>query len=435
MNERATVRRSIYPQAHLKGLFRILRDSQGTVDLSRFVREVTLGDDWFKRREATARSLVNFANDSVDSINLTLWYGNEPRTLVLDATNPSSTVHWNSILENRVMKREVLYSYRVNFKDVDTTERPGVIRSPELITTGDKFEINPRSEGLYYLDEIQIGVTDRFPWETYSSVEVMVRYVDAPKQINLEESFLLKQNKPEITWKRFRLDQSLDSFEYKVIYRAVNYHDRETSWTSTTQERLTIANPTPKRRTVTVIPAVSWSLVSMVFVDLSYQDEANDIWETTSLSFDKDSNKPQNFVIDLVNPEQRLVSYIIKILLTDNRLIEVPPSETVGDKIFVRADMAGHRIIAVQPESVDFAARNVVRMEASLLYEDPEAGLHFADTFTFTSATDKANFEYDYSDIQKNAYVCKVKTVFTNGLSKESDLGNLERDHLILPVG
>jgi hypothetical protein len=435
MTERTTVRRSIYPQAHLKGLFRILRDSQGQVDLSRFVREVNLDDPWFKQREISPKSLLNFANDSVDSINLTLWYGNEPKTLVLDGTNPTGTVHWNSILENRAMKREVRYNYRVNFKDVDTTERPGALQSPEMVALGDKFEINPRSEGLYYLDEIQIGVPERFPWDKYTSVEVMVRYIDKPKQINLEESFILRKDKPEIPWKRFRLDRILDTFEYKVIYRGADSHDRETTWISTAQERLTISNPTPRRRTVTVVPAVSWSLISIIFVDLSYQDDANDVWETASLSFDKDSNKPQNFVIDLVNPEERLVSYSIKILLTDNRLIEVPPSETMGDKIFVRADMAGHRIISVQPESVDFVARNVARMEASLLYEDSDAELHFADIFTFTAATDRANFEYDYADIQKKAYFCKVKTIFTNGMSKEADLGKLIREQLTLKVG
>lgn len=435
MNERTTVRRSIYPQAHLKGLFQILRDSQGTVDLSRFVREVTLDDAWFKRREVTARSLVNFANDAVDSINLTLWYGNEPRTIVLDAANPSNTIHWNSILNNRVMQREVRYSYRVNFKDVDTTERPGILQSAELVTTGDKFEVNPRSQGLYYLDDIQIGVTDRFPWNIYASVEVIVRYQDVPNQINLEESFLLKADRPEVTWKRFRLNRQLDSFDYKVIYRAVNYRDRELPWTTTRQERLTIANPTPRRRTVNVIPAVSWGLVSMIFVDLSYQDDANNIWETVSLSFDKDNNKPQNFVLDLINPEQRLVRYTVQILLSDNRLIEVPPSETLGDKIFVRADMAGHRIITVQPESVDFAARHVARLEANLLYEDVDAGLHFADTFTFNSPTDIASFEYDYTDPRKRAYACTVKTIFTNGLAKELEMGNVGRDRLILHVG
>ena len=45
MNERVTVRRSIYPQAHLSGLFRLLRDAQGQIDKDRFITSVTLDDD------------------------------------------------------------------------------------------------------------------------------------------------------------------------------------------------------------------------------------------------------------------------------------------------------------------------------------------------------------------------------------------------------
>lgn len=436
MNERNTVRRSIYPQAHLKGLFRVLRDSQGSIDLSRFVREVDIDDDWFKRREVTARSLVNFTNDSIDSINITLRYGNKPQTILLDASNPSGTVHWNSILENSVMKREVRYTYQVNFKDVDTSERPGVVRSPELTTNGDKFEINPRAEGLYYLDDIQIGA-DSFPWEAYPIVEVLVRYSDPAHQINLEETFLLKKDKPEVTWKRFRLDPALDTYEYKVIFRAANNRDKETNWMPTDQERLTIRDPNPVKRTVRVVPVVNWGLVSMIFVDLSYRDEVNGVLEETSLFFDNtpENKKPQVFSVALTDPDKRFVSYTVKILLTDTRLIEVPASVTAGKEIFVRADMIGHKIITVQPEAVDFAERKVDRMQVTLRYEDVEAGLSFTDTFTFTSPENKAFFEYDYADVQKEAYSCQVKTFFTNGLSKESDIGTSDRDLLVLGVG
>lgn len=172
----------------------------------------------------------------------------------------------------------------------------------------------------------------------------------------------------------------------------------------------------------------------MIFVDLSYQDPDNDIWVDESLFFDKDSNKPKNFSVDLINPEQRLVQYVTRLLLSDNRLIEVPPSETVGDKIFVRADMAGHRIVTVRPEPVQFGDRNIARLEVKLNYEDPDAGLRFADSFTFTSPDDKDLFEYDYADTQKQAYSCIVKTVYTNGLSRETDLGAIEREQLVVQV-
>ena len=47
MNERVTVKRSIYPQATLKGLGRLLRRCRRPSASARFIQEVTLDDEWF----------------------------------------------------------------------------------------------------------------------------------------------------------------------------------------------------------------------------------------------------------------------------------------------------------------------------------------------------------------------------------------------------
>ena len=127
MNERVTVRRSIYPQATLKGLGRFLRDAQGEIDVGRFIQAVTLDDPWFDKREVTAHSLVDFDHDHVDSVNVTLSYDGQPRTLRLTKAAPSGSSSWNSRITGETMVRGVDYEYRVNFRDVDTAERPGVI--------------------------------------------------------------------------------------------------------------------------------------------------------------------------------------------------------------------------------------------------------------------------------------------------------------------
>ena len=435
MNERISVRRSIYPQAHLKGLGRILRDSQGNVDLARFVREVELDDDWFKRREVKAHALVNFANDKVDSLNTTLIYGDEPRTLRLTGSEASGSSHWQSIIENNKMKREVEYEYKVNFKDVDTTERPGEIMSARKTTIGDEFDISPRAEELYFMDDIQFGA-DNLPWEIYPMVEVQVRYTDQANAINLTETFLLRQTETEVTWKRFRLDRSLDQYQIKIVYRAADHRDIIIDWQTTDQERYAIRNPRPRKRTVQVVPAVAWGLVSMVFVELRYQDDANGVFEQQTLSFfnTNEDRTPKIFSVDTVDPEQRFVNYSAMILLSDNRQITIPPSVTSGTIILIRADMMGHRIIRVRPDNVDFAAKGIMRIEADLAYVDLAEGLSFKDRYTFNSATDEVFFEYDYANAQNNSYGCKIKIILSNGLVQTKDLGNLNGDTLILPT-
>ena len=435
MNERISVKRSIYPQAHLKGLARLLRDAQGQVDLSRFVQEVTLDDEWFQRRQVTAHALVNFDHDNVDSINATLTYGGRPQTLRLTKSNTSGARQWNSIMVNNAMQREVEYEYLINFRDVDTAERPGFLHSPSMTTIGDEFELSPRAERLYFVDDIQFGA-DLLPWDRFPNVSVDVRYDDAENELQLAKTFILTQARPEATWKRFRLNPDLDQYEVRITYLAIDHRDIVVDWTTTNQERLAIRDPRPGKRTVQVVPAVSWGLVAMVFVELAYTDDVNGVREQQTLSFfNTDQDRlPKTFSVNLVDPEQRLVRYSATILLSDNRVIMVPPSMTAASTIFIRTDMMGHRIVEVRTAEVDFGALGIVRIEADLDFADPNAGLSFSDRFTFWSTKDVQFFEYDYTAAEVSAYACKVRIVLANGLVQERDLGMLNGDRLILPV-
>jgi hypothetical protein len=434
MNERVTVRRSIYPQANLSIRIRDLID-QGVAGRGDFVHEVNLNDPWFERRTVKAHALVNFDNDNVEAINLTLRYGNQPQTIRLSKAEPSLEREWNSIINGGVMERDIEYEYRVDFRDVDTAERPGIIRSGTLVTQGNEFDISPRGEALYFIDEIKFGA-DLIPWERFPNVSVEVRYEDPENDIQLAETFMLSKATSEARWKRFRLNANRDNYQVRVSYLAADHRDINLDWVTTNQEMFVIRDPRPTKRVLQVVPAVSWDLVSMVIVELAYVDEINHIEERQTLSFfDTPADRtPKMFSVGLVDPENRLVSYSASILLKDNRLVTIPASTTASSNIFVRPDMSGHRIITVRPADVSFAGRGIVRMEADLNFADINAGLNFADSFTFWSPKEVQYFEYDYTASEKNRYSCIARMVLANGIVQERDLGLLNGDRLILPA-
>lgn len=429
MNERVTVRRRIYPQATIKGLSKFLRDAQGQIDLSRFVTPVDLNSDWFQKRKITTHALVDFDYESVESVLATLTYGDRPQTVRLTGAESSAARDWNSIINNNAMKREVDYEYRVTFKGVDTAQRPGVLNAQKSTSVGDELELTPRAD-LYYVDEIHFG-TD-LPWDRFSSVMIETRYDDPENAIHLAETFLLNKSQSEAKWKRFRLNPRQAQYQVKISYFGASTRDLIGDWTTSDQERMLIRDPRPGKRTVTVVPAVNWGLVSMVLVEIKYIDEANDVDEEQTLSFlnTPQDKGPKTFAVNLVDPAQRLVYYTPTILLNDNRVITVPPSATVGTSIFIRSDMLGHRIVTVQPADINFATRGIVRIEADLGYADPGAGLYFQDHYTFQSAQEVQFFEFDYAT--NGNYNCLMRIVFANGLVQERDLGNLNSDKLIL---
>jgi hypothetical protein len=334
------------------------------------------------------------------------------------------------------MVRPVEYEYRVNFRGVDTAERPGTVISSKRTTVGDEFEVSPRGEQLYFVDDIIIGA-GTLPWDRYPQVEVEVRYNDPAHGIRLAESFLLTKDKPEATWKRFRLDPALEKYEVRIAYLAADHRDVQGEWTETDQERLVIRDPRPMRRTIQLAPAVDWRLVSMIFAELRYLDEDNGIDEQSTLAFfDTPADRgPKSFSVNLADGRKRLVSYQATFVLKDNRTIVVPRSLTAGSMIILRTDMAGHRVVTVAPPDVDFAARGIVRLEAALAYADADNGLEFHDRFTFTNGRESALFEFDYATPLHSSYSCTSTAVLANGLVLERDMGSLGGDLVLLPSG
>jgi hypothetical protein len=429
ISERTTVRRSIYPQGHLSGIMRDLK-GQG-LKLEDFIISVDLDDPWFARRKMDVLPRANFDEDSISSINVKLTYGNEPKNVILDSNSSRGSVNWQSIIEAGSMKRDITVSYKVNFKGVDGTERPVVLKSPEQVITDDVFEVNPRE--LYSIVSVPI-VAYNLPWQRYPTVEVKLQYSDEPNGISIDDIVILdKDHKTEI-FPIFIRDPKQRTFKYRVIYHASDNKDVDMGWVDTTEEQISLRDPFPMKRTVQVVPNLNWTDVTQAFVDLSYEDDANNILEEGSLTFSQTALDPQSFTVDLANPDLRLVTYQVTVLFRDGRSFETPKSLTMDRRIIIRSDMKGHRIVQVHPQKTDFASKNLKEIDVELRYEDSAAGLRFDDIFTFKSPNDKAYFEFDYVDDQRSAYRYKVTYSYANGLSRTEDWKNADGGDLTISV-
>ena len=429
MRERTTVRRSIYPQGHLSGLFQTLRD--GGVDLSRFVISVDLDDPYFERRRAKVISRANFEEDSIGSLDIRLNYDGTPKNVILDPATPTATVEWPSTLVNGKMKRELTASYKVTFKGVDNTERPISLVSPEQTSGLDNLEINPRE--LYGIVQVPI-VALSFPFDRYPQVEVHTRYADPANNIRMNETFVLTKEKPEQQWKIFVRDPKLTRFEYKVILRAANNRDIEKPWVAADEEQVFVRDPFPNKLRVDVVPNIPWAQVQDIFVDLSYEDRENNVSQQESLHFSQTDAAAKSFGVELRNPTLRRVSYSVSIIFSDGRMVEIPRSSTQQRRIIVNANMRGHKIVTIRPERADFKGMKIKELRVEARYRDDEAGLSFEDAHTFVSADDQTSFEFDYVDAAKARYEYQTTLVFTNGMSKVTEWQKTDKDDLVIPV-
>ncbi|KAM3112543.1 hypothetical protein [Phormidesmis sp. 146-33] len=429
ISERTTVKRSIYPQGHLSGLSRVI--TQQGLDPSRFVLSVDLDDPWFERRKLAVISRANFEEDSISSINVRLNYGNTPTNVLLESSNAKTQVEWASIVTDNTMRRDIEAQYTVTFKGIDGSERPISVKSVPEVFDGDNFEINPRE--FYSIVHVPI-VALSFPWDRYPQVEVQLKYTDEQNGIRMDDTLLLDQAHSDQTWKMFVRDLRQTKFQYKLIYRAADNRDVVTIFNDNDDERITIRDPRPNKRSLTVVSNLDWNLVERAFVDLIYDDSKNDVYAEQSFEFSKDDSASKSLKVDLVNPDYRKVAYQVTLLFKGGRMLEVPPSVTNDRRIILRSDMRGHRIVTVQPKKVDFASKRLYEMQVELRYEDEDAGLSFSDLFSFQSINDASTFEFDYADNQKSTYEYRITYRHLNGLSRSTDWTSASSDTLMLPV-
>ena len=429
MNERTTVKRSIYPQGHLAGLFQVLRDQH--MDINQFVVPVNLDDPWFQRRSVNVISRANFDDDSVISLNVQMKYGDDGRSVLLDPTHLTSKVDWASNLAGSAIQRDVNYQYTVSFKNIDGTQRPPSIDSPQLVTQADNLEIDPRR--LYSMVHVPITAVN-FPWQKYSVVEVQTRYNDPANNLHEQQTFLLSSDKGSQDWRIFILNPQLTGFDYKLIYRGVDGHDLEKDWVTTDQQEIILHDPFPNKRKVDVVAAVSWDTVQNVFVDLSYEDPANGVSVENSLTFSKTAPAPQSFTAELRDPNQRRVAYDTTILFNNGKMVQIPRSYTQDNRIFVRSDMHGHKIVTIRPQDADFAGLQIKQVLVNLKYEDLGNGLSYNGQNTFTKPGDTASFEFDYVDPNLSRYSYQASVQLTNGMSRDADWQTSDAADLVIQV-
>lgn len=420
LSERVTVKRSIFPQAHLAGMFDLFR--RPGFDRSRHVIDVDLDDPWFKRRRLAVSALVDFQDDRIGAINVRARYGDEPKNLILTRAAPSGAFDWPSRIEGTSMAMPVEVSFEVIFQGVDATERPRALAAPARIETGEQIVIDPRE--LYAISTVPV-VAVGIPWAAYPQVEVHLRYTDDAHGLAETEVLRLHENAEQAQWPMFVLDRQKRAFEVRRIYHAASHIDHDSGWQTEEDGAVTVTDPFPRKRSVSVIAALDWTQVDRCFVDLSCPDPAGGAPDLQSLELvEGDHSKKVTF--DRTDPARQRVEYGGVILFKDGRSVEIPASATVSPRILIRPDIKGHKLVEIVPPP-DLAAAHLLRITADLRFEDFMANLSFTDQEVFEQGTPAKLFEYDYADPARARFELRTSFLFDNGLQKQTDWQALDQ--------
>jgi hypothetical protein len=432
MRERTAVRRSIHPQGHLSGIAKVLAG-----DPSKYLMSVDLDDPFFQRRHLTALSRADMAADRLASVHVSANYAGTPSDVVLDAGHPSADITWQGAVANGKFQWPVAYDYEVTFTNVDTSQRPmhmstaGKPGWPKT-TVDQTLEIVPR-EDLYTIVDVPIYAIGSVlaDWPT---VEVDVSYVDDTNGVHQRDRFTLTSGAPQAHWSMFVLDHTKTRFQYQVTYTAADNQVVTMPLADIDEAQIRIYDPYPTKRVLAIVPALDWTTVDRAFVDVSYDDPDNNVSESQSYEFTAKKTDTAEFSVKLRDTHRLAVKYAVTVLFKDGHEVDVPPSETLLNRVMLRTAMKGHRIVTVHTDPVDFASVGLTSIDVDISFTDSQAGISDADKFTFKSAKDIGQFEYDFVDTSRSAFTYRAKYQYDNGLSRTVDTQTSAAGELSLPV-
>jgi hypothetical protein len=359
----------------------------------------------------------------------TMTYGGQVKQVRLDRDRPTGSVQWPSVVTNGEMLKPVDLSFTVDLEPADAGERPNHLQSGATQVLGEEHEIQPRE--LFSLESIPILTLPGFPFHRYPRVDVQLRYDDPAHAIRQDDVVRLTQQNLNAEWKRFLVGPPAGPVMVKLTYHAADGRDRETASAPISKAQVDVPDPFPQRLVVKIVEALGAD-VERAFVDLTYDDRASGQLVTNSVEVVPD--KPvEPFVIDRLDPTFNMLRYRITLLMNDTSLIELPPSTTLSNRIFVRADLRGHRAVLLRPPA-NFAAAGLERIQIEARARDEAAGLSFEDQFEFTAPGATALFEFDFVDPARDAFELRVRRLFRNGLSAQQDWTRFDSDVVTIPA-
>ncbi|GAA0954810.1 hypothetical protein [Virgisporangium aurantiacum] len=409
-----TIRRSIYPQAHLQGLAGMV--TKLGLDVDDFIEEV-LPDPFFQNRTVTVLTQTDFAADGIGRIQVRVRYGQHEKDVVLDAAHQTETVTFDSIVERGVMRRAVDVDYTVTFTGADASERPVRLTSPAREYTTNNVEIIPRE--LYTVTPIPVRVQPGV-FAEYPQIDVQLRYRDDARSIAMDDVVRLDERTPTATWRQFSIGRGPADFDYRIRYHGTGLEDRQTPWRTADEEQVVVKHPAANRITVTVLPPSPFDRLDFVFVDLSVPHPETGGVVERSVQFDKDHRTMQQVLFEVPAAQPVLLTYRVTLLYTNGVLVELPDSMTRRTRVVVRLDPVVHRIIEVVPDGVPFGPSELRELIVDLSYAGPVDT--FARRFVFTAGDAPAEyFEYDLPAEEPEEYEVTVERRYHNGMVVRSE--------------
>jgi hypothetical protein len=416
--------RSIHPQAHMSTMF------QGTkLTKDQLVKVVTESDLW---RTISFQVFANAAwdLDGIVAITVDMEYpnpdGGSPNAWTAHLTKQAPSDKRLAWLDPRALD-SLRYKYQVVFA-------PDAIPGPSTTLEQDwqshqGLVLTVEPNELYRKIDAEVIALDHFPFDRYPAVHAFIRFRDEDGSFSLAKDGVLSASNKKFDFHcRARHDAQAPT-EVRLQFPGGDV-PFDTGWMPMEADSYVVSDPHPSTLNVRVLVAGDRKKIQTVVVALQYEDDANQVMSSGSLTFDSTTiNTVQSWSVHLADPTKQMYQYAVTMTYTDGGYFQTGWIESKAPTLAV-----GPQTVQLLEVEVSLAGKAdmVDQVKVHLQYDDNDNNVHEAMDAALIRSGDAQNWRVNLKDPERQSYSYTVTWLTNDGFDRK--LGPIQTTERYLAI-
>jgi hypothetical protein len=299
----SVVEKRLFPQATLQTFFKGYSSEQ----MTQFVREVDLDDDFFKKVKPTVRAFANWDMGTINYVVVDVEYNGDTQSFHFDAGDQAAkSYEWSLAADGA---RAYRYRYKVGFKGRSEDQ---ALVSPWKTDVTRELNLSIPETGRLALD-INAGDID---WNLVKQAQVEVRYADTDQDVDeVTYTAQLTVSEPTDAWQHDIFAPVTRPVQYRTRFFLSNESEVTSAWTDTTSRQIVVNDPAVATLSATFQTPNKWATTQRVTVNVRAEGDSASAEPLTFALDEKKSHHAWKMLVD--DPDNSRFEYRFSVVYTD----------------------------------------------------------------------------------------------------------------------
>lgn len=396
MNESVAERREIVPQGTLGGVlqrFRLQRDGSpnpGWAALrTRLIQKVNL--DGFPRIEVRLGVEDRFASDGVSRVDVemsrvdTSGVRSHQRSFSFRSAAEQETFVVNLLgVADPRLEAPYEYRYSVHFDPAHALGAHAPVSSGWTLGRAGRLTVEPRSPSTYSLARVRVMTAPTFSFSRFPHVTVEFRVGDE-NAIDFRSARLeLGATRQEGEWLYRSFGAADPPYRFRTTFHGPPERPQavQSEWLESRDDLLSLQDPLPHKRPVTLLVALPWDQLRLAFVELHYEDPVNDVVYDEQIDLDPQTLRVRRD-IPIAEHGPRTLSYRLTLWPIRGPLMAGSWRDTEDDRLVLDSTSVTNRVVRVRTLGGSLSDNALSQVDLRLHTREPD-GLAVRDQISLS---------------------------------------------------